>query len=98
MRQFVFLSFVQSICSLRRLPRCKNSATKTGEQITVSQPKDLEGAFVNSFGALTFFVHFYSGADLPSDAPQGTFTEQFVVTDKQANTTLNHVANFEVRG
>jgi hypothetical protein len=27
----------------------------------------------------------------------GTFTEQLVVTEKQANTTLNYVAKFEVK-
>jgi len=45
----------------------------------------------------TIFVHLNFQVDLPSDAPKGTFTEQFVVTDKQANTTLNQVAKFEVK-
>jgi uncharacterized RDD family membrane protein YckC len=45
----------------------------------------------------TFFLHFYSGVDLPANAAKGTFTEQFVVTDKQANTTVNYVAKFEVK-
>jgi hypothetical protein len=42
-------------------------------------------------------VHVSFQLDVPSDAPKGTFTEQLVVTDKQANTTLNYVAKFEVR-
>jgi uncharacterized RDD family membrane protein YckC len=45
----------------------------------------------------TFFVRLNFQLDVPSDAPKGTFTEQLVVTDKQANTTLDYVAKFEVR-
>ncbi len=44
-----------------------------------------------------FFVHFNGYVTLPSESPKGTYTEQFVVTDRQANATLNYEAKFEVK-
>lgn len=45
----------------------------------------------------TFFVHFFGSLDLPSEASNGTYTEQFVVTDKQANVILDYEGKFQVR-
>jgi hypothetical protein len=45
----------------------------------------------------TFFLHFHGYLALPSGGANGAFTEQFMVTDKQANTSLNYEGKFEVR-
>jgi hypothetical protein len=45
----------------------------------------------------TFFLRHNFQLDLPSGAPKGTHTEQFVVTDRQANATLNYEGKLEVK-
>jgi len=51
----------------------------------------------NAYHPATIFMHFSAHMDLPASAPKGTYTEQYVVTDKLANTTLKHTAQFEVK-
>jgi len=44
-----------------------------------------------------FFVHVSGSVHLPSDIAKGTYTEQFLVTDRQANTTLKYEGKFDVK-
>jgi len=44
-----------------------------------------------------FFVHFHGYVTLPSESAKGTYTEQFVVTDRQANMILTYEGKFELR-
>ncbi len=43
-----------------------------------------------------FFVHFNGYVTLPGGVPKGTYTAQFVMSDKQADATLKYEGKFEV--